>query len=168
MSEELERVKKLLSEEFDRGKVSATVTDVPQSWHALIEFTLYGLGLDVAEFGADGTLHARWKNLHVNPFRSPTQLELAIAAEQNYRKENRIAPFAERPDAMHLETIKEPLKYVFNTSGHATLEHFKSDYEPIGTQLWVDMHSVGAVRVNSEGRIIVTELGKLYLEQLSK
>lgn len=96
-----------------------------------------------------------------------TPLEQAIKAEQDYRRDNRLAPFAERPSVGALEAISGPLNYVHNVAGRANLEDFKADHAPIGSQLWISMHSMGLVRVDLEtARIILTPVGVLYHAEL--
>lgn len=55
------------------------------------------------------------------------------------------------------------LEYVRNTGGHATVDHFVEDHEPIGQQLWSMLLDRGLVMVDERGAIIPTEAGMAEL-----
>lgn len=61
-------------------------------------------------------------------------------------------------------TTRRALEYVRNTGGQATLKHFGDDHEPIGPLLWRDLTEHGYVRVDSAGRIHLTEAGATQLK----
>ena len=59
---------------------------------------------------------------------------------------------------------KQALRYVKNTGGGATKEHFVEDHEPIGDLLWNEIFTQGWVTSNNDGKIILTHLGEEALK----
>ena len=56
---------------------------------------------------------------------------------------------------------KQALRYVKNTGGGATKEHFIDDHEPIGDLMWDELYGNGWVTCNENGNIILTHLGEV-------
>lgn len=59
---------------------------------------------------------------------------------------------------------KRALQHVKNTNGGATKANFIEDHDPIGNELWADLHEGGYVTANSSGIIYLTDAGNLALQ----
>lgn len=55
------------------------------------------------------------------------------------------------------------LAYVRNTNGGATLTHFLEDHEPIGLQLWAELHFLQLAFEDSGGTLHLTKKGDAFL-----
>lgn len=58
----------------------------------------------------------------------------------------------------------EALRYVKNTGGNATYNHFIDDHEPIGQRLWQDLKYDNVVSIDDQGKIFVTKTGEKFLK----
>ena len=58
---------------------------------------------------------------------------------------------------------KEALRYVRNSGGHATKDHFIEDYEPIGELLWDELVFADTVGINNSGKIFLSPKGDALL-----
>lgn len=62
-------------------------------------------------------------------------------------------------------TRKDCLRYVKNTRGHATKDHFIDDWAPVGARAWWDLADNGFAE-EREGKIFLTDKGVDRLQQL--
>lgn len=61
--------------------------------------------------------------------------------------------------------IKQALQYVKNTNGGATCGDFKSDFEPIGEKLWLELRNHDYVYIDPNGRIRLSDAGNAELDK---
>ncbi len=59
---------------------------------------------------------------------------------------------------------KQYLKYIKNTDGHATLENFIEDWEPIGQTVWNDLIRFKSVEIIGN-KIYLTKKGEEQLKE---
>ena len=58
---------------------------------------------------------------------------------------------------------KRALRYVRNSGGYATKDHFIEDYEPIVELLWDELVFADTVVINDSGQIILSPKGDALL-----